>query len=274
MVVDRLLSNCNPSPQDIHDSSVGSKGRGESRDKDNRNRAERLLITKRVYMPIRQQTWDTPAFCDFNGIWCDRLILGGPGVRCATLQPFGPIEQSYESVTLALRAFPQLRPWHDLIVFCEARDQPLGKVRCFPLRSPSDHKGADRIRRCITELSPRVDETGSSLCIRVGVGDDALMQPFTAPEKEELDSAVIPKLTFACATWIHSPTKAVRIAQEPQPINNLPLYATLQRSMLSYRDTKILDAYETGIPLDSRMTEETVRAKAQQILGKLRDHQS
>jgi hypothetical protein len=118
-VAARLIRNCGVSKDEVHipvDRLMGRRG---------------AALDPSDLGFRKQRDWDRPRFADYDGVWCDRLMLGEPPVRAAVLipqhclpttastkansgrtaVPTGATQfQPLVGVTQALQASPQLAP--------------------------------------------------------------------------------------------------------------------------------------------------------------------
>ena len=253
-ITTRLLMQCRVSPVDVHDPSRGAS-RSSSRQKNGTDRVD-VVVWGRERKPSHQvkvTTWDTPAFCDFGGVWCDRLLLGEPPLRCAVLQPHTTMRYSGESLVLVLRAFGHLDVC-DFLIVAPSSVLPLGRQQIIGLRNAHTLVNALTVQNITSQLSlecePSALSSTSVLCVGIN-GATKEDENFSALEQKMVNNIVVPFCTYLAALWVTNPARAVELAlvKDPLLFTSQRQWATLQSSMLSSRDSAVLSAYQQGIPI-------------------------
>jgi hypothetical protein len=224
--------------------------------------------------------WDTAPFPDYNGRWCDRLLLGpeGAATRSAVLEPLPGME--HESVLRVLRTHRHLRS-SDVLVVRAAPDMAMAHMRFRALvQADATYAAA---AKSWAELISGVGTSQEFLSLCVGVGSaEPLMAPLRdISEKAVVGQRVLPLGAFACALWACSPSKAVEYIDTETAVGLLApslreerLWRTMQASMLSTRDAAVLEAYSQGRSVDRNLRGDATVYQAQQLLHEERGNVS
>jgi hypothetical protein len=273
-----LLSHCRVPPSDIHDSS-NSKGRSNTRDENGANCSRTFLVGKqRVHRP--REMWDTAPFCDYRGLWCDRLLLGEPPTRCALLLPQGPAGESLELVLQSQRQFMQspnstmLLAATDRLQKGELLFEAVGGEHMEVLLP--HHEG---VQACVALLD-RVHGRGDQVDVLwVGVGSDVpMMRPMDAADTVYFASDVVPVVAFFAAMWASSPLHAKDAVNKHQwqrwsAEQRDRILTSMQQSMISTRNEHLLRAYVEGRPASLRMNMQSTIYEAAKVLEELQGHE-
>ncbi|EAN78472.1 hypothetical protein, conserved [Trypanosoma brucei brucei TREU927] len=285
LVARKILETCAPSPSDVQNPD---ENRIQARDAKGRTR-ERYAFRQygpfarhtcshsgsRFRRPCRNaQTWDSERVSDYMGVWCDRLLLGEHNNprRCALLEPRVPVVMVGESLERVLLAHRGLRGSDILFIF-GSPCFPFGATRLISFSDalldplcisyPSRHQLVGTVLHCL--------ECESSIpsALVVGLGSThGLRTAFEPEEKVLIESRIVPLLGFVSALWTVDPLKASEYLQS-NPQNNARLWGTMQSSMLSTRDAALLRAFESGQPLDARLSQQHTAYLAETLLDRL-----
>ncbi|EAN85530.1 hypothetical protein C3747_19g259 [Trypanosoma cruzi] len=285
-VAQQILGTCAPAPSDIHNPDKNRlharNAHGRARQNHCYHRGERFFRGMAVNGLVRSrgsirspQVWDSEPVVDYMGLWCDRLLLGehtNPS-RCALLEPRAPfvmVGESLERVLLAHRNFQGA----DILFVFASSCFPFGALRLvsfndallnIPRGGPSVYQH-NSIGTILNRLALSSDEASA---IVMGVGDThGLLVSLTAEERAMCESRILPLVSFAAALWTVNPAKAREYLQS-NPKDNMRLWRTMQSSMLSTRDTAVLRAYESGRPLDARISQRQTIYLAETLLSRL-----
>ncbi|KEG14729.1 hypothetical protein DQ04_00331220 [Trypanosoma grayi] len=285
-VAQQLLDTCAPSPSDIHNPDTNRlharDASGRARQQCSWRRREQFFKGAKGAGPAwrhggtrNAQTWDSERVVDYMGVWCDRLLLGehtNPS-RCALLEPRVPpimLAESLERVLQALRGF---RAADVLFVFASCC-APFGAMRLvpfsdelvtFPLGGPAAYRH-DSLGAVLQRLAGP-PAAASALLLGIGA-ENGPLAPLAAEESAAVSSRIVPLAGFTSALWTVNPAKASEYL-ESNPKDNVRLWRTMQMSMLSTRDTALLRAYESGRPLDARMSQQHTKYLAETLLSRL-----
>lgn len=299
-VADRLLANCRPPPNDVHN-SYGPRTR--SRNTKGEERPYYAALThfarKGKMAPglRRPQEWDSSPVADYAGLWCDRLLLGvvHDPRRTALLVPQVPPFFQPEAVERVGRS---LSLSSDEVLLVDTTPAlPLGAMRLWDVEEyfASVQWEGTKVRRrqrqrdegvggmysigCSMEAALSFFTPSSSCSIQVlaiGCGAEAApVDPFTANEEGLLRNTLLPLAAFTAALWTVGGTAAARhlseaLSPRPQP-GRERLWGEMQASMLSTRDTALLVAHRDHTRLDPRLTPERQTYLAETLLRRLGD---
>ncbi|KAH9577959.1 hypothetical protein LSM04_000900 [Trypanosoma melophagium] len=285
-VAQQILDTCSPSPSDIHNPDVNRlhprDALGRARRQKNYHQRKNFfkgttaVVSVKRHGSIRNpQTWDSERVVDYMGIWCDRLLLGehtDPS-RCALLEPRVPPIMFGESLERVLRVHRNFRSSDLLFIFGSSRFD-FGTVRLisyhddlltFPSGGPSNYHNSS-----FGEVLKRLAGPPSAASALVlGIGDThGVFAPLTVEENVIANDRIVPLAGFTSALWTVNPKKAEEYLLS-NPRDNARLWRTMQSSMLSTRDTAVLRAYESGVPLDARISQQQTNYLAETLLSRL-----
>ncbi|ORC90471.1 uncharacterized protein TM35_000082690 [Trypanosoma theileri] len=285
-VAQQILNTCSPSPSDIHNPDVNRLHPRDAlgRARRQQNHHQRKVFFKgtsavgsvRRHGSIRNpQTWDSERVVDYLGVWCDRLLLGehtNPS-RCALLEPRVPPIMFGESLERVLRSHRNFQSSDLLFIFGSSQFE-FGTMRLisyyddlltFPNGGPSTYQHSS-----IGEVLQRLaGPPNAAYALVLGIGDsNGVFAPLTAEENVIANDRIIPLASFTSALWTVDPKKAMEYLLS-NPRENLRLWRTMQSSLLSTRDTAVLRAYESGVPLDARISQQQTNYLAETLLSRL-----
>jgi len=256
----QLLSTCAPSPSDIH-----SKGRlnSQSRSRDERgiNRGERTRATKRdPWNWRRTHSWDTSPFQHLGSLWCDRLLLGDPAVRTALL--LASEDEADISIQQVRQQYPHIAP-RDIVVVTADGGLDVGamSLNCDVWNGMG--------RQTVVSPTP-----GQVWVLKVGYGRGAApLGLFSIDEEVRVRNTLAPLASFVASLWTAEPERAASYLAS-NPSQNTRLWATMQSSMLSYRDEAVLKAHRDDRPVGANMGRHGTRYQAKKILDRLNQQRS
>ncbi|CAJ1014030.1 hypothetical protein Q4I30_000155 [Leishmania utingensis] len=288
-----LLLQCHPSPSDVHNPDTT---RAHARDRQGRARVFYEAHTMQVRHSRRgrtetlrsPQTWDSSRVVDYMGMWCDRLLLGDARhpARCALLEPHVPEVMWGEAVARVAQSHRHLGS-KDVLLVSACETLPFGVVRLctdaaetwstsLPLSSLS-MPGIATLADALRLFMP--SDSGPS-CLRIGIGSEhgtgaPLMQHEVVHEQRFL----VPLCSFVAALWCANPVKASKyvssVTAKPESLTdstaNLRLWRMMQHSMLSTRDSAVLNAYYNDDYLDARLSQNHTRYLAETLIRRLAD---
>ncbi|KAK7197264.1 hypothetical protein NESM_000672800 [Novymonas esmeraldas] len=292
-VSQHLLKMCQPAPSDVHNPDVT---RAHGRDRQGRARPFYAAQTAqarrarhgRVPSLRSPQTWDSSRVPDVMGVWCDRLLLGDARQpsRTAILVPCVPAPMWGDAVARVAQSHRQLRA-EDVLVVSACAALPYGVVRLHtgstgapvtpPTRSGLSLPGSTTLSDAL-RLFRTSSGTAAHFLMGIGPGDDGAASA-SIGDAADVGQRIVPLCSFAAALWTVNPTNASRYvaALTPTPAAltdacaNHRLWRTMQHSMLSTRDTAVLDAHYRGVPLDARLSLDKTRYLAETLLHRLSD---
>ncbi|KAG5494988.1 hypothetical protein JKF63_02040 [Porcisia hertigi] len=291
-----LLAQCNPPPSDIHNPDTT---RVHARDRQGRPRNFYEAHTMQVRRGRRGRTdilrspqmWDSSRVVDYMGVWCDRLLLGDARhpARSALLEPHVPEVMWGEAVARVAQSHRQLSSKDILLVSaCEAL--PFGVVRLDTGAMDTGNTSPQISTLALPGIATLADalrlfrhSANGPSRLRIGIGSEhgacALFLPEEVSYAERL---LVPLSSFAAALWSVNAAKAsayvASATAAPDTLTdstaNLRLWRTMQHSMLSTRDTALLNAYYSDGVLDARLSCDHTRYLAETLLRRLSDEES
>lgn len=289
-VCEALITACRPPPADMHDSS-NKQQRSSFRDERGNNRpltyVPRAGVRKHqsaytYKQSISHETWDTAPFLDFDGIWCDRLLLGDPWVRTAVLVPHGEAPFCGESLHKVLKSFRCLSDARLVLFVASTPDVEHGQL-------DMDLIGEDRCMRrleqrkdlmsCVAALECNTKNSVHATVLWIGAGSEhGFTLPLSDHEHQTLiqRSTVMSQGSIACALWASHAVKGIEFIQQrkftrwdAQQRNRVA--SQVMRSMLSTRDEAVLRAFCAQTPVSKKMHLDKVRYEADKIFARLRE---
>ncbi|CAJ1991984.1 hypothetical protein conserved [Leishmania donovani] len=295
-VTQHLLLQCRPSPSDVHNPDTT---RAHARDRQGRARnfyesytmrarRGRLGRTETLRSP---QTWDSSRVVDYMGVWCDRLLLGDARypVRCALLEPHVPEVMWGEAVARVAQSHRHLDST-DVLVVSACGALPFGVVRLCTdaaesgnARPPTSNLAMPGIATLEDALRLFTRSTSGPSRLHIGIGSEhGTCAPFAQHETPHVQRFLVPLCSFVAALWSVSPVKAseyvASVTATPETLTegtaNRRLWRTMQHSMLSTRDSAVLNAYYKEDVLDARLSRNHTRYLAETLLRRLADEDS
>lgn len=283
-----LLSNANPPKNDVHDPD---RCRVPARSANGAARPYYRAYTQSISSPRRAaagalrrpQQWDSSPVVDFGGLWCDRLLLGpvhAPS-RTALFCPHVPPVFQSAMLERVAQGHPSLAT-SDVLLVDTTPALELGVLRLWtreeyfaaaPRWEDDEMSGALRnacggvtLRSAMSRFAPSPGRDVSVMAMGCG-SKDPPVRPFSNEENQFLREYVALLASFAASLWTANPDAAKRHLEAhtatPKSLSGLSpaskaklgkLWGSMQTSMLSTRDTALLDAYFNNTRLDNRLS--------------------
>ncbi|KAG5469286.1 hypothetical protein LSCM1_02501 [Leishmania martiniquensis] len=295
LVSKQLLLRCHPSPSDVHNPDTT---RVHARDRQGRPRnfydAQTMQARRgrrgRTEALRSPQTWDSSRVVDFMGVWCDRLLLGDARhpARCALLEPHVPEAMRGEAVARVAQSHRHLGS-EDVLLVSAWEALPFGVVRLCADAAETKRTTSPSTLTIpgMLNLSDAVRlfkrSTVGPFRLQIGIGaEHGTSAPFAHGEARHARRFLVPLCSFVAALWSVNPVKAAEyvasVTAAPEALTdstaNLRLWHTMQHSMLSTRDTAVLNAYYSDSVLDARLSRDHTRYLAETLLRRLADGDS
>lgn len=224
-------------------------------------------------------------------------------VRAAVFEPYGDYRTDPlvpHALSLVLQVHRQLRA-EDLLLVVPCLHSPLGSVTleaeeqegggAMITKDPALHKMLSQCRPALTSngerKGPWLLRIGASYRRAGGGGGDAGESQQTLGLRDPIPLGDLPFVAehssavgaFACALWASAgPHHTKRVLEEKRWLSvtaarRAGLLRSLQQSMLSTRDTVILQSYAAGVPPSPRMSDRTLTQQAHTLLDRLERQQ-
>ncbi|GET91766.1 hypothetical protein, conserved [Leishmania tarentolae] len=292
-VAQHLLLQCQPSPSDVHNPDTT---RAHARDRQGRPRNFYEAHTMQARRGRRgrtetlrsPQTWDSSRVIDYMGVWCDRLLLGDARhpARCALLEPNVPEVMWGEAIARVAQSHRHLGS-KDVLVVSASEGLPFGVVRlCADAAEPTNrspptpHLTIPSITTLPDALRLFKHSSNEISRLHIGIGSEhGTCAPFAQDEAIHAQRFLVPLCSFVAALWSANPVRASEYVASAtatpgtltEDTANVRLWRTMQHSMLSTRDSAVLNAYYEDGALDARLSQNHTRYLAETLLQRLAD---
>jgi hypothetical protein len=254
-VTEQIIGNSGVEAVSVH--RAGQRGMGLTR-------RAKLTPAQKAANPWhstgKERRWKAPEFKDFNGDWCDRVLLGQRRVRVGVLCPYD-LGCTAESLQTALSAHPAVEPHHVLVV-TPGLDLELGKLR---LQSVANVESARWLGSELVDsaLSSRFGASGAPYCLEVGVAGSSPMSTlsegsgsedmgaafetaFDDSELSHLHDTTFKIAAFTAALWADDPGTAMSFANRSRHAateDARKQWSTLQACLPPFEDEQVITAY-------------------------------
>jgi hypothetical protein len=276
-LVEQLLLNTKVEDSVIH--RCGRRGMG---------------VTRRVQLTPAQRAddpwsprgnegrWKAPAFQDFTGDFCDRLLLGRQQTRTAVLSPYD-VGCVAESLGRTLEAHPGVGRG-DILIVTPALSTPFGQLAMAPLADADGVIATEQVQSVLDDhfaVRGHIDTPTPAEATWLGVGVDGvstmriladalapgggaaedsmemfLEAPLADAELQRMEEVTLPLAAYVASLWVDDPATATAYAiRDKHAVNESAkrLWLETQTCMARYKDTVLLGMHTGASDMKRRV---------------------